>query len=79
MRFSCAPAKATSRLDCKDRLQHTLVFSAYIDEARETVACHGSLPTCVPALAHQAGTDDVVSPHMGSAQDRGTLQSSDHS
>lgn len=35
--------------------------------------------TGVPALPHQAGTDGVVSPHMGLAQHRGTLQSSDHS
>lgn len=37
--------------------------------------CHGCLPTCAPALPHQADTDDGVSLHMSSAQDRCTLQS----
>jgi len=73
VRLSCPPAKAASRLGCKDRLQHTLVFSSCIDEARESAACHGSLPTCVPALPHQVVTDDEVSLHMGSAQDGRTL------
>lgn len=40
-----------------------------------TAACPGCLPTCAPALPHQAGTDDGVSLHMGSAQDRCTSQS----
>lgn len=39
-----------------------------------TATCHGCLATCGPALPHQAGTDDGVSLHMGSAQDRCTLQ-----
>lgn len=38
-------------------------------------ACHGCLPTCTPALPHQAHVYGGFSLHMGSAQDRCTLHS----
>lgn len=67
----CSPS--TSRVSCKDRLHHALVIPSRMDGARD--CSNGCLPTCAPALPHQARTDDGVSLHMGSAQGRCTLQS----
>lgn len=79
VRLSCAIQRSsaphpTSRLSCKDRLHHALVTPPTRMEPG-SAARHGCLPTCTPALPHQAGTGDGVSLHMGSAQDRCTLQS----